>query len=779
MKDITTALQNIQEQGSFCAKRMAPIDKLNLEVKEFGALKFPLNSRHTKALIKLAKPAQFGWRDQTLLDKKVRNAWEISKNNIKIDTIAWNKVLKPTLELLRSDLGLPENAELKASLHNLLIYEPGQFFDYHQDSEKLDGMVATLVVVLPSPHSGGTLIVDNQGVKKQFNSSRFSLDELTFVAFYADCHHVVKEVKEGYRMALTYNLTLENHPQKVNVPNEKKSFEKVVESLHHYFSNADDASETSYRIKSPRQCIYLLDHSYTQKGLSWNHLKNGDNLRAEALKAAAEALDLEIHMALADIQETWDCEVDYDSGYRHYYYEDDEEEEEDGFDEDNMELRELIDSSTTLRHWIDQKNKPINYPDYSVSGRYLCWTKASKEFEPFESEYEGFMGNYGNTMDRWYHRAAIILWQKKDHYPVLFQMDVDRVVDELLKLSKKESHREQVQKIIDSLLPYWSSCLERKRDEPFISIVFKLALYVKDPQLAQAMVAGFSATALTPERTKLFLSLQDVYGTHWCLNILQEWTKIKNRWSNALKFEKISDIVKNLAESQNDYKELTDWLLAYQLSKIKETNESCQKNNTRATLIKATPERMKEAMDFVAACVTVNNHLVYLDFLEHMISRAGLYPAIEWVNVLDFLAERLNKRGLEQWYYQKLFDHTYGEVKKEKDLGLRKGNDWSIKEKLSCKCKDCATLGEFLQSSTLQDMRWPLSKERRKHIHQVIDGLGIPVTHETKHSGSPHKLILAKTRKLHSQAKQRFGSLEHALSRLAKARLAIEKRINS
>ena len=29
---------------------------------------------------------------------------------------------------------------------------------------------------------------------------------------------------------------------------------------------------------------------------------------------------------------------------------------------------------------------------------------------PYQSEYEGYMGNYGNTLDRWYRRAAVVMW---------------------------------------------------------------------------------------------------------------------------------------------------------------------------------------------------------------------------------------------------------------------------------------------------------------------------------------------------------------------------------
>ena len=291
MEDIITALEKIKAQGSFCGLRRASINKLHIEIKGFGQLKLPFTARKAKTLIKHAKPAKFGWRDQTLLDKTVRNAWEISKSNIKIDTSLWNEELKSVLSILKKDLGLPDSATLKANLHNLLIYEPGQFFSPHQDSEKLDGMVASLVIVLPSEHRGGSLIIDHQGEKKQFQTSRFPLDKLTFIAFYADCHHEVKEIKDGHRVTLTYNLVLEHHDKKVQPPSRTKSYDEVTQSLRSYFTNEPDTKETSTRCKVPKKFIYLLDHSYTQSGLSWNHLKNGDSLRAEVLKAVADALD--------------------------------------------------------------------------------------------------------------------------------------------------------------------------------------------------------------------------------------------------------------------------------------------------------------------------------------------------------------------------------------------------------------------------------------------------------------------------------------------------------
>ena len=45
----------------------------------------------------------------------------------------------------------------------MLVYAPGQFFVEHQDSERDDAMIASLVVSLPSSFTGGALEVRHGG----------------------------------------------------------------------------------------------------------------------------------------------------------------------------------------------------------------------------------------------------------------------------------------------------------------------------------------------------------------------------------------------------------------------------------------------------------------------------------------------------------------------------------------------------------------------------------------------------------------------------------------
>ena len=54
-------------------------------------------------------------------------------------------------------------------------------------------------------------------------------------------------------------------------------------------------------------------------------------------------------------------------------------------------------------------------------------------------------------------------------------------------------------------------------------------------------------------------------------------------------------------------------------------------------------------------------------------------------------------------------------------------------------------LARFLGARDQVRFEWPIAKDQRAHIHQVIDAQDLPVTHVTRRSGRPFTLILVKT----------------------------------
>jgi predicted 2-oxoglutarate/Fe(II)-dependent dioxygenase YbiX len=63
-------------------------------------------------------------------------------------------------------------------------------------------------VCLPSPFSGGELVVSHGDTCHSFDFASFSgnKDVYQYAAFYGDCVHEIKPVTEGHRVTLTYQI---------------------------------------------------------------------------------------------------------------------------------------------------------------------------------------------------------------------------------------------------------------------------------------------------------------------------------------------------------------------------------------------------------------------------------------------------------------------------------------------------------------------------------------------------------------------------------------------
>ena len=109
------------------------MDALTLDVEGFGRAKFPVTPAKAGKLITLGKPASFGRGEDTLTDPEIRDTWEIPVGLVRA---VWDPgVLSDVLDTVKEELGLPNAAQLDVDLHSLLVYEPGQYFLKHQDTE--------------------------------------------------------------------------------------------------------------------------------------------------------------------------------------------------------------------------------------------------------------------------------------------------------------------------------------------------------------------------------------------------------------------------------------------------------------------------------------------------------------------------------------------------------------------------------------------------------------------------------------------------------------------
>ena len=202
------ALATVDRPGNFCMAGDLPLTMPGLVVEGLGTLRLPLGKAQARKLIGCCHQAPYGKGTQTLVDTAVRRGWGLDAEQIEFTNPRWELLIESIVDEMRLQLGL-EAHKLTAHLYKLLVYEKGSFFLPHRDGEKLDRMVATLVVVLPSEHKGGELIVSHAGKQHELSfAGAASGREVSYAAFYADCEHEVKPLESGYRLCLTYNVVL-------------------------------------------------------------------------------------------------------------------------------------------------------------------------------------------------------------------------------------------------------------------------------------------------------------------------------------------------------------------------------------------------------------------------------------------------------------------------------------------------------------------------------------------------------------------------------------------
>ncbi|KAF6748371.1 hypothetical protein DFP72DRAFT_574982 [Ephemerocybe angulata] len=179
-----------------------------------GCLNFegePVKDEDILKLIEVCEPATFGRGNEDVLDESYRKAWKLDVSQF---ASQFDVVTSGVLDTVQEQLLLYESSTktLEAYLYKLNIYGPGSFFKPHVDTPREAEMFATLVLVLPTVHTGGNLLLGENGSIADFNSAdqmyeaETKTPKIVWAAFYSDIDHEVLPVEAGYRITLTYNL---------------------------------------------------------------------------------------------------------------------------------------------------------------------------------------------------------------------------------------------------------------------------------------------------------------------------------------------------------------------------------------------------------------------------------------------------------------------------------------------------------------------------------------------------------------------------------------------
>ncbi|GMF49380.1 unnamed protein product [Phytophthora fragariaefolia] len=254
-----------------------------LFVDGVGTISLPLHPAQAEKLIEKCEKSRFGYSTVTKLDESVRKSWQLTPDQVEIKNPRWRTGIEKLTDMIASRLGY-KGIFLQCMLYKLLVYGEGGHFLKHQDTEKEDGMIATLVVQPPSTHRGGDLIVywgGNVEHRHEFGKKDGTAPFFChYAVHYADAEHALEKVTKGFRLALVYSICLPASVRHLK----RDSDQTLGVDLTDVISSMEPEHESF---------ALLLSHEYTKKNiadLGSGALKGIDRARFRALEEANTAV---------------------------------------------------------------------------------------------------------------------------------------------------------------------------------------------------------------------------------------------------------------------------------------------------------------------------------------------------------------------------------------------------------------------------------------------------------------------------------------------------------
>jgi len=645
------------------------------------------------------------------------------------------------------------------------VYAPGGFFLPHRDSEKHDGMVASLIVVLPNPFHGGRLVVRQGAVCKNLNFEDAAAGKMPcYAAFYADCEHEVEHVRGGVRLCLAYNLVLAaggETPSVTRTPS--ASTDRLAGAIK------------SWVAKQPAEpLVFALEHRYTERGLSLDLLKGADRRLADIVVPAAERADCLVHLAQVTrhlLQFADDGSFGY--GYSRYGR---------APRRHAIEIGETYADDLNGTNWADIGGAKQPWGTIAFQRSAIVASTPIDDWKPTSQEFEGYTGNEGNTLDRWYHRSALVVWHRDDHFEVVASCGPAHSIPlfrsmaaKLAKTPKKriEAARADCTRFARAIIARWprqfigfgNSSTEAKplhddfttpllalHDQDTIAkLLSKLAEQDQTLTLNTFIIPAcreFGWGAFASELKQLITSCPIEHGT-------QEIPFRDVEWLFALCCDPTDDA---------DKRALARDLCALAVERFCEPSptNSSRRYRRKASLSERSLPLLLQAISVAGREEDLSRVLHFVEqspeaFTLDNCQVPGLKSLIPWSrrqfgSILPQLAAWLAS------VRRRLITATARKPEPP--------SDWARPADVDCNCQYCARLNAFL-ADRANELGWiPAREDARRHLMSMIDYHECDVNCALERKGSPFSLVLTKNTGSFERALERFNTDCRLLSEL-------------
>ena len=561
--------------------------------------------------------------------------------------------------------------------------------------------------------------------------------ELAFAAFYADCEHEVRPVTEGYRLSLVFNLCL--RAGDTDTPRTAPDYAGQVDRLAKRLAawrRGPDAVE---------KLAWVLEHEYSEAGLSFDALKNRDAALARILMAAAGRADCALHAAILHLEE-WGG-ASYSGEFADWGW---------GESADDMEMEEVEDYRQWLDGWVGPDGDRPPFGEIDLQPEERLPRGALDDAEPDEQRIEEATGNAGATIERTYRRAALVVWPESRTLSVVAAGGIEGAVSwvaEELGRSGGDAD-ERVRTLTAELIDIWPA---RRGDfdepgAPGHARMLRLLCQTRDERSAARFLRDVIVARYDGSENDALAAVLDMLGPpgaeYFLLDMIGAHLRRRPAALLGLLW-RLDEAHREAADPAWDVvlrEAVRAALEALPGALPPEPEEDVPRTASRR------PTRFSETAVynlFALAC--------RLGLPDGAAAAAGAVAAEPRIVAPErTLPAVLAKLHAEEGAagsaaFARLWRHAADSLLGRSAEPPPPPGDWTIAANAGCRCEHCDRLRDFCRDPTTRTARFPLRKDLRAHLHQIIDRQELDIEHVTERRGRPFTLVCTKTRASHKR----------------------------
>ena len=726
-EQLQQVLHKVDRSGDYCVHGKLVAHMPRLEVASAGMVSFPVPDFHADTLIRVAERAPYGRGPETVLDTSVRDCWQIDASKVKLGDAVWDDTFASILERVADGLGCPRD-RLSARLYKLLVYETGGFFAAHRDSEKVDGMVATLVVSLPAAGSGGELVVRHKRRETVIDMCVGAPYELAFAAFYADCSHETRPLRDGHRVSLVYNLMLsgEDSGDFAQAPD----FADQVEAISALLADWSGRDGAKHKI------VWLLDHDYSEAGLSFETLKGLDDATARVIESAALRARCSLHAAILRIEE---------SGAGEWV----------ARGADDYDIDEIETYSCWLDSWAGPSGARPTFGKLPLEDGELLPSGALEGVQPDEKRVLESSGNAGVDVERSYRKAALVLWPRDKAVAALAVGGIDSALEyaerEFRRIDGDARSNAASADLMSQLIRAWRSLCrpdlyqgERRAGEKSRRKMLHLLASVGDEGGTCRFLQEIVLPLYSGGENDGLIEVAAAFGPETVREFLPRLVETKL----APYVRSVVDLTWRLWEGVSDGHEQA-WLAV-----LGQAVQRMPQGLPRVLegLGREWPRTESEKLEAKSVAQMLRLGWLFGRDRETTVM-AGLlvqHPAAatpgraipEALSMIRSAGEAFSgKQGFwtlwrraAEWLLERSADRP------------EPPPDWRVNARIDCGCYACRKLEAFCLDGSAETVVYPMRRRFRDHLELKIGSMELPIDYETLDQGRPYKFVCTKNR---------------------------------